>query len=315
MTIADKLTKIAENSRALYEAGYEAGHIEGIDVRRVAFADWHNGTSKESLVAFGHGLGVKPAFVAFVADDISAIERAALPSGINSVICQADGMYNAHSGAYCPATFVRYRESAFGYSSRVPNDGSNRLIVEWDDKYVYVNANGSAEAWAPESVTTYTMICTLDAEAGNVIFGIDADEVVDNSIMKMQVTELSFDDWFTSESEPYYIYHSLGGDPDTVVILPSHHDWNCADSSEGHFASGCVVAGAKRTWYDFFGTYSDTTVDYFDASGDGYFSLTTPQPIIDWSGGAWVRINPSASFVFAPKSEITYKVLIIKHVL
>lgn len=162
MTIADKLTRIAENSRALYDAGYKAAHIEGIDVRTVGFDDWHRGTTREELVAFEHGLGIKPSFVALIPNDMTALETLELPSNITSVICQADGVYNPETNTHCPANFIRWKDGAFASSARFPNDGSNRLIDSWDDKYVYVNANGQSEAWPPASVTTFTLICCAD---------------------------------------------------------------------------------------------------------------------------------------------------------
>lgn len=314
MTIANKLEKIAQNSRALYDAGYKAGHIKGLTVSTVGFTDWHTSTVAGDLQKFKHGFKTKPSFVAFIPNDITALERVEPPDKINSVICQADATYNPETDTYCPANFIRFREGAFSSSARLPDDGSNRLIAGWDNEFIYVNANGSAEAWPPASVTTFTLICCTDIEASNVIFGIKAGEVVENSIMKMQAIEFSFDDWFTSESETYYIYHSLGTDPDTVVILPSHHDWNNANDYDGYFETN-VVAGLKRSWYANQGGYSDVSVDYFDSSNDGYFSKTTSDPIIDWSANSWVGIHPTSSVVFAPKDEVTYKMLIIKHIL
>lgn len=157
--ISTKLVRIAERMQDVYQSGYEAGHIEGFDVRRVGFESWHNGTSADTLVQFEHGLGAKPRFVAFIPDNISAIENAEPPSNITSVICQADAVCNLETNAYCPANFIRRRDGAYSSSARNVGDGSNRLIAGWDDKYIYVNANGSGEAWPPASVTTYTMIC------------------------------------------------------------------------------------------------------------------------------------------------------------
>lgn len=153
MTIAEKLTTIAENMLNI------ADRFEGIDISTVGFDNWHTGTSSTSYVTFEHKLGIKPRFVAFIPNDITALETAELPSEVASIICQADGLYNPDTDTYCPANFIRLRDGAFASSSRNVNDGSNRLIVGWDDKYVYVNSNGSTEAWVPSSISTYTMIC------------------------------------------------------------------------------------------------------------------------------------------------------------
>lgn len=311
MTIADKFRLIADNSRALYAAGYAAGHIEGMDVRRVGFESWHNGVGADTLVAFEHGLGVKPAFVAFIPDDVMAIEQAELPSGISSVICQADAVYNLETNAYCPANFIRRRDGAYGSSARNIGDGSNRLIADWDDKYIYVNANGSGEAWPPASVTTYTLVCCSNVEARSVLFGICAGEVADNSIMKVQAIELSLEDWFTSDSQPLVIPHALGCDPDTIVMLPSHYGWVDSMPSE-YYSDNILVAGMSRTWYASVREYGEVSVDYYDENCGGYCTTALSDPVIDWTAG-WVRINPVPSVVLAPSDEVTYKLLVIKH--
>lgn len=128
-----------------------------MNVRTISFDAWHNGSAQGSLVAFEHGLGVKPRFVAIIADDVEAVKSAVMPDGIVASIVQSDRLYNPITDEYYNPSYVRYLNSSIGVATLTANF---RLISGWDDTYVYVNSAGSTYAWAPESVTTYTMICS-----------------------------------------------------------------------------------------------------------------------------------------------------------
>ena len=133
---------------------------------------------------------------------------------------------------------------------------------------------------------------------------------VDNGIVKMDIIEFSFDDWFDENSEPITIPHSLGTDPDTIVILPSHHDW-IAGSTD--FVGELIVVGAKRTWHENIDRYTDISVEYFDEYSEyGYGSIRITENALRWTDKI-VTIYPFAGYKFAPKSELTYKMLVIRH--
>lgn len=127
-----------------------------ISKRTISFDDWHIGATEASLIAFEHGLGVKPRFVAIIADDVEAAKSATLPEGIVASIIQSDRLYNSATGEMYPPSYVRYLNGEIS----VANLNTNyRLISDWDDRYVYVNSAGATYAWCPSDVTTYTMIC------------------------------------------------------------------------------------------------------------------------------------------------------------
>ena len=170
--IADGSGGKVENLQAVFDGYYEdttigfdvniffevyEEKIEGVDRRCVSFDDWHSGMTEESLIAFEHGLGVAPRFVAIIADDVEAVKSAVMPDGIVASIVQSDRLYNPITDEYYNPSYVRYLNSSIGVATLAANF---RLISGWDDTYVYVNSAGSTYAWAPESVTTYTMICS-----------------------------------------------------------------------------------------------------------------------------------------------------------
>lgn len=157
MTIAEKLTQIAENSRSLYDAGYADGHIEGIDVRTVRFDGWHKGINEADLIGIEHGLGVRPRFVSICADDIESIKSATLPEGIAGTVVQSDRMYGRENSESYPSTYVRCVSGEF--SAAIMGTTPDRLIAKCDERYVYVNSAASSYAWAPSEVTSFTMIC------------------------------------------------------------------------------------------------------------------------------------------------------------
>ncbi|MBQ2863418.1 MAG: hypothetical protein IJE84_04510 [Clostridia bacterium] len=132
---------------------------EGVDKRTVFFEDWHSGTSKETLLSFEHGLGAKPRYVAVIADDVSAIESVTPPAATPQVIVQADGLYNAETQESYVRTYLRHSES--GMHNGAMDAGAFKLIHGWDEKRVYINSAYDKYAWAPASVTTYTMICIV----------------------------------------------------------------------------------------------------------------------------------------------------------
>ena len=317
MTIAEKLTQIAENSRALYEAGYEAGHVEGIDVQTIAFEDWHNGTNESSWVVIPHGLGVAPLFVALIADNISAIKNAALPDGIDSALIQTDATFDPDTYKKYNVSYIRWQGGASSTTTLPTSSYPNRLIAKVDEQNVYINSAAGSYAWAPSDITTYTLICCCDVESRNVTFGIDAGEVVDNSIMKVQAIELSFDDWFTADSGPRVIPHALGVDPDTVIILPSHYEWQPADYYDEYYCDYTVCARLVRSYNFAYSEYSDTEVEYYNANvptGGGYYTKHISGDVITWNESK-VNIQPLGDMVFAPKTQTgtTYKLLVIKH--
>ena len=131
--------------------------IEDSVKRTVSFDNWHNGTTDGSLIAFEHGLGVKPGYVAIVADDIEAIKNADMPDGIIAGIIQSDRLYNHVTDEFYISSYVRYSDGSVGVSTV---SAENRLISGWDERYVYVNGASGTYAWAPSAVTTYSLICS-----------------------------------------------------------------------------------------------------------------------------------------------------------
>ena len=132
--------------------------IEGVSKKAIRFDTWHNGSAQGSLVAFEHGLGVKPRFVAIIADDVEAVKSAVMPDGIVASIIQSDRLYNSATGEMYSPSYVRYFNGEISVASL---NTSYRLISGWDDRYVYVNSAGATYAWCPSDVTTYTMICVV----------------------------------------------------------------------------------------------------------------------------------------------------------
>lgn len=163
MTIAEKLATITNNMQDVYDAGYgdgfSAGHICGIDVQTVKFGDWHNGTSESSWVVIPHGLGVAPLFVALIAENISAIKNAALPGGIDAALIQTDATFDPDTTEKYGVSYIRWQGGVSNAATLPASGYSNRLIAKADDQNVCINSAAGSYAWAPESVTTYTMIC------------------------------------------------------------------------------------------------------------------------------------------------------------
>ena len=159
MTIAEKLTTIAENMQKVYDAGKP----QYIYIGTVGFDNWRTETTVDSLVPIKHELGVKPRFVALIPNNMAAIETATPPQNITSILCQVDATCyhneDTDTDVYYPANFIRWRDNAYSSSARIVGDGSNRLITGWDENNIYVNPNGSAETFPPSSVTTFTLIC------------------------------------------------------------------------------------------------------------------------------------------------------------
>lgn len=140
---------------------------------------------------------------------------------------------------------------------------------------------------------------------------------IDNGILKAEIIEFSFDDWFTADSGTLTIPHSLGADPDTVIILPSHYEWNPADYYEGYYSYHTLCARLVRSYNFDFREFSDTEVQYYDASGAagcGYYTEDIRGNVITWNETR-VYIQLLGNMVFAPKTEAgtTYKMLVIKH--
>ena len=129
-----------------------------ISKRTISLENWHIGTTQGSLIAFEHGLGVKPRFVAIIADDVEAAKSATLPEGIVASIIQSDRLYNSATGEMYSPSYVRYLNGEIGVASL---DASYRLISGWDERCVYVNSAAATYAWCPSDVTTYTMICVV----------------------------------------------------------------------------------------------------------------------------------------------------------
>ena len=138
---------------------------------------------------------------------------------------------------------------------------------------------------------------------------------IDNGIVKAEIIEFSFDDWFTADSGSLKIPHSLGVDPDTVIILPSHYEWKPADNYDEYYSYNTVCAGLMRLYIYAYSEYSDTEVQYYNAevpTGGGYYTKHISGDVLIWNENN-VIIYPLGDMVFAPKSEITYKMLILKH--
>ena len=138
---------------------------------------------------------------------------------------------------------------------------------------------------------------------------------IDNGIVKAEIIEFSFDDWFTADSGTLKIPHSLGVDPDTVIILPSHYEWQPADNYDEYYSYNTVCARLVRSHIFAFSEYSDTEVQYYNAeasTGCDYYTKHISGDVITWNESK-VNIQPLGDMVFAPKSEITYKMLILKH--
>ena len=129
--------------------------------------------------------------------------------------------------------------------------------------------------------------------------------------LSIDIIKFDFQDWFTSTSQPRIIEHNIGGDPDEVIIFPSHYGWSNLPP-EYYDSDVRIVAGVKRTWVAPASMYSKTCVDCYDIYSEAYDTILEDRPIIDWSSG-WVRINPVDLIVWAPRSELTYTMLVIKH--
>ena len=164
MTIAEKLATITNNMQDVYDAGYghgfSDGHIGGIDIQTVKFSDWHNGYDESTFVVIPHNLRSKPRFVALVADDIPSIVSATLPDGITATIIQSDSTFDDSRNSLYPRTYLRITAEGVVTPSSIGTDSyKDRLIAKFDGNNVYVNSGGGIYAWAPSSVSTYTMIC------------------------------------------------------------------------------------------------------------------------------------------------------------
>ena len=163
MSISDKLTTIANNMQAVYDAGYgdgyEDGHIEGIDVRTVRFDGWHNGTSDSSWVVVPHSLGAAPLFVSLVADNISAIKNVTLPDGIDATLIQTDATFDPDTSEKYNVSYIRWQGGASSTTTLPTSSYPNRLIAKVDDQNVYINSAAGSYAWAPSTISTYTLIC------------------------------------------------------------------------------------------------------------------------------------------------------------
>lgn len=163
MSISDKLTTIANNMQTVYDAGYGDGYadgrIDGINVINVRFDDWHNGTNESSWVVIPHGIGVAPLFVTLIADDIGAIKNAALPSGIDAALLQTDATFDPDTSAKYNVSYIRWQGGASSTTVLPTSSYPNRLIAKVDDQNVYVNSAAGSYAWAPSTISTYTLIC------------------------------------------------------------------------------------------------------------------------------------------------------------
>lgn len=138
---------------------------------------------------------------------------------------------------------------------------------------------------------------------------------VDNGIVKMEIIEFGFDDWFTAANGSRTISHTLGTDADTVVVLPSHYDWDPADFYRGYFNSHTLCVKLVRSYNYHWRNYSDTTIEFYYAEGDtesGYDTKINNEDVLIWNENS-VTIRALGDMVFAPSSELKYKLLVIKH--
>ena len=146
MSITEKLNIIAANMPNVYEAGQNriksTIHFGDSDFAGVWLDDEERPPKK-----FPHKLGRTPVFVAIYANDVQGIKD---NSASATYLIQTDRfMDNPRSYLYC----------AGGAVTGATTSEATRLIVDWDDQYVYVNAAASTRVWPNENISTFTMVC------------------------------------------------------------------------------------------------------------------------------------------------------------
>ena len=138
---------------------------------------------------------------------------------------------------------------------------------------------------------------------------------IDNGIVKMEIIEFGFEDWFTAANGYRTIPHTLGIDVDTVVVLPSHYDWDPGNFYSNYFGGKTLCVKLVRSYNYHWSSYSDTTIEFYNAEGDtesGYDAKISNEDVLIWNENS-VTIEALGDMVFAPSSALKYKLLVIKH--
>lgn len=139
---------------------------------------------------------------------------------------------------------------------------------------------------------------------------------IDNGIVKMEIIEFGFDDWFTAANGYRTISHTLGTDVDTVVVLPSKYDWDPYENVyDDYYSWHTLCVKLVRSFNFHHEIYSGTTIEFYNADGgteSGYDIKINNEDVLVWNENS-VSIKALGDMVFAPSSVMKYKLLVIKH--
>lgn len=158
MSIAEKLTIVAENMQRVYNAGKASMQIDGISINTIKFDDWHGGTSENKAQKFEHKLGTIPQFVSIMPNNVSNLD-AILLDNVDAVVYEGNSCCNTMTGECYGKSNTRRKKGDTAVGTTSVSEGMPRGIYKCDTQYVYVNAPSNTYKWAPSDVTTYIMVC------------------------------------------------------------------------------------------------------------------------------------------------------------
>lgn len=159
MSIAEKLTIVAENMQRVYNAGKALSPIDGVSIKEIWFENWHSGTYDSEGKKFEHGLKQIPQYVAIIPTNVANLDSDPLDD-TGAILYESDACVNTDTGiCYGKSATRRKKEEPLTIGSSGVDANSTKGIYKCDSKYVYVNALAVSYKWPPKSVTSYIMIC------------------------------------------------------------------------------------------------------------------------------------------------------------